>query len=225
MPTIKVPEIKIPKVQIPETPYIPETVLIGDNPACDLINRDLQITENPTIVFHNRKAYATCFNGQAVAGNTQPIKAQPEPKTFRPIVYDAQDTIETEGTYNFKKKETVNLNLKKQEKDKEPELPPCPDLSRVLPVGSFTSDLRTSRIKEYIRADNGYDCVPILEEVTFLKSVLPTPAAALNVVSISLLAASSPLLIPVIKAASKTFFKKIIARFQKSKNDDEVKPD
>ncbi len=224
MPTIKVPQIKIPKVEIPETPYIPETVLIGDNPACDLTNRDIELSKNPTIIFYGRKAYATCPNGQAISG-TQPIKTQPAPKTFRPIVYDAQDTIETEGTYNFKKKETVNLNLKKQEKNKEPELPPCPDLSRVLPVGSFTSDLRTSRIKKYIRADNEYDCVPILEEVTFLKSVLPTPAAALNVVSISLLAASSPLLIPLIKAASKTFFKKIISRFQKSKNADEVKPD
>tara|TARA_B100001939_G_C16857466_1_gene580267 strand:- start:334 stop:999 length:666 start_codon:yes stop_codon:yes gene_type:complete len=219
MPTIKVPEIKIPKVNIPETPFIPETVLVGENPACDLINRDLEISKNPTIIFHGRKAYATCPNGQAIGG-TQPIKTQPAPKTFRPIVYDAQDTIETEGTYNFQNKSSaINLNLKGKEEDKEPELPPCPDLSRVLPVGSFTSDLRTSRIKEYIRADNGYDCVPILEEVTFLKSVLPTPAAALNVVSISLLAASSPLLISVIKAASKTFFKKVIGRFQKKKKD------
>jgi len=219
MPTIKIPEIKIPKINIPETPFIPETVLVGENPACDLTNRDIELSENPTIIFHGRKAYATCPNGQAIAG-TQPIKVQPEAKTFRPIVYDAQDTIETEGTYNFQNKSSViNLNLKGKEDDKEPELPPCPDLSRVLPVGSFTSDLRTSRIKEYIRADNGYDCVPILEEVTFLKSVLPTPAAALNVVSISLLAASSPLLIPVIKAASKTFFKKVIGRFQKKKKD------
>ena len=219
MPTIKIPEIKIPKINIPETPYIPETVLVGENPACDLTNRDIELSENPTIIFHGRKAYATCPNGQAIAG-TQPIKVQPEAKPFRPIVYDAQDTIETEGTYNFQNKSSaINLNLKGKEDDKEPELPPCPDLSRVLPVGSFTSDLRTSRIKEYIRADNGYDCVPILEEVTFLKSVLPTPAAALNVVSISLLAASSPLLIPVIKAASKTFFKKVIGRFQKKKKD------
>ena len=219
MPTIKIPEIKIPKINIPETPFIPETVLVGENPACDLTNRDIELSENPTIIFHGRKAYATCPDGQAIAG-TQPIKTQPEPKPFRPIVYDAQDTIETEGTYNFQnKRSAINLNLKGKEEDKEPELPPCPDLSRVLPVGSFTSDLRTSRIKEYIRADNGYDCVPILEEVTFIKSVLPTPAAALNVVSISLLAASSPLLIPVIKAASKTFFKKVIGRFQNKKKD------
>ena len=218
MPTIKIPEIKIPKINIPETPYVPETVLVGENPACDLTNRDIELSENPTIIFHGRKAYATCPNGQAIAG-TQPIKVQPKAKTFRPIVYDAQDTIETEGTYNFQKKASaINLNLKNKEENAQPELPPCPDLSRVLPVGSFTSDLRTSRIKEYIRADNGYDCVPILEEVTFIKSVLPTPAAALNVVTISLLAASSPLLLPLIKGLSKTAFKKIFAKFSKGKD-------
>ena len=163
MPTIKIPEIKIPKINIPETPFIPETVLVGETPACDLTNRDIELSENPTIIFHGRKAYATCPDGQAIAG-TQPIKVQPEAKTFRPIVYDAQDTIETEGTYNFQKKASaINLNLKNKEENAQPELPPCPDLSRVLPVGSFKSDLRTSRIKEYIRADNVYYCVPILE--------------------------------------------------------------
>ena len=51
MPTIKIPEIKIPKINIPETPYIPETVLVGENPACDLTNRDIELSENPTIIF------------------------------------------------------------------------------------------------------------------------------------------------------------------------------
>ena len=44
MPTIKIPEIKIPKINIPETPYIPETVLVGENPACDLTNRDIELS-------------------------------------------------------------------------------------------------------------------------------------------------------------------------------------
>ena len=81
MPTIKIPEIKIPKINIPETPYVPETVLVGENPACDLTNRDIELSENPTIIFHGRKAYATCPNGQAIGG-TQPIKVQPDAKTF-----------------------------------------------------------------------------------------------------------------------------------------------
>ena len=84
-------------------------------------------------------------------------------------------------------------------------------------MGSFTTDLRTQRIIAYKRGDNGVDCVPILEEVTFVKSVLPTPSAALNVVTISLLAASSPAILALLKGLSKTVFKKAIGRFQKNK--------
>ena len=60
MPDIKLPKITIPTVDIPSVPYFTQNVLTGIKPACDLIDRDLEITQNPTIVFHNRKQYATC---------------------------------------------------------------------------------------------------------------------------------------------------------------------
>ena len=106
--------------------------------------------------------------------------------------------------YHHQKKKVENI-----------EPPPCPDLSRVLPVGSFTSELRTERIIGYKRAKNEVDCVPILEEVTFIKSVLPTPSAALNVVTISLLAASSPAILALLKSLSKTIFKKVLTKKKK----------
>ena len=213
MPTIKVPDIKIPEVDIPETPFIIEHVLTGIIPGCNLYHRDLEITNNPSILYNDRKAYITCPEG--------------EMPSFNPIEYDEQKIIKTvtptqserQAIYkppvvppSVRKKETIDP-------------PPCPDLSRVLPVGSFTSDLRTERIIGYKRAKNEVDCVPILEEVTFIKSVLPTPSAALNVVTISLLAASSPAILALLKSLSKTIFKKAIFRSQKSKNVDEVKPD
>ena len=221
MPTIKVPEIKIPTVDIPSVPFVTEFVLTGVQPACDLVDRDLKITQNPTIVFYNRKQYATCPQGPITA--TAPVEEEKttapkaERQKIKSIVYDPNDTIETESSSRIQLKNAF-IPPKDNDKD-EQEPPPCPDLSRVLPVGSFTSDLRTERIKEYKRADNGYDCIPILEEVTFLKSVLPTPAAALNVVAVSFIAASTPLLLPIVKSASKTIFKKIIAKFNKGKKD------
>ena len=213
MPTIKVPEIKIPKIDIPETPLSIEHVLTGNIPGCNLYHRDLEITKNPSILYNDRNAYITCPEG--------------EMPSFNPIEYDPSKLIKTVTPTQSEQQAIYKPPIipppKKKVKSIEP--PPCPDLSRVLPVGSFTSDLRTSRIIDYKRANNGVDCVPILEEVTFVKSVLPTPSAALNVVTISLLAASSPLLLAVLKGLSKTVFKKVIGRFQKSKNVDEVKPD
>lgn len=213
MPSIKIPEIKIPKIDIPETPFINEHVLTGIIPGCNLYHRDLEITKNPSILYNDRNAYITCPEG--------------EMPSFNPIEYDPSKLIKTTTPTQSEQqaiyKPTIVPPPKKKVENIEP--PPCPDLSRVLPVGSFTSDLRTERIIGYKRAKNEVDCVPILEEVTFIKSVLPTPSAALNVVTISLLAASSPLLLAVLKGLSKTVFKKVIGRFQKSKNVDEVKPD
>ena len=57
MPTIKVPDIKIPEVDIPETPLVPEHVLTGNIPGCNLYHRDLEITNNPSILYNDRKAY------------------------------------------------------------------------------------------------------------------------------------------------------------------------
>tara|TARA_X000001036_G_C20508231_1_gene736882 strand:+ start:157 stop:798 length:642 start_codon:yes stop_codon:yes gene_type:complete len=210
---IKVPEIKIPKVEIPQTPFINEHVLTGIIPGCNLYHRDLQITKNPSILYNDRKAFITCPEG--------------EMPSFNSIEYDSQQLIKTVAPSSsipqaVYKPVVVN---KPKKKVQEIEPPPCPDLSRVLPVGSFTTDLRTQRIIAYKRGDNGVDCFPILEEVTFVKSVLPTTSAALNVVTISLLAASSPAILAILKSLSKTVFKKAISRSQKSKNVDEVKPD
>ena len=213
MSEIKIPNIKIPKIDIPETPLSIEHVLTGNIPGCNLYHRDLEITKNPSILYNDRNAYITCPEG--------------EMPSFNPIEYDPSKLIKTVTPTKSEQQAIYQPPIippsKKKVKTIEP--PPCPDLSRVLPVGSFTSDLRTSRIIGYKRANNGVDCVPILEEVTFVKSVLPTPSAALNVVTISLLAASSPAILALLKGLSKTIFKKVLTRFQKSKNVDEVKPD
>ena len=205
MPTVKVPEIKIPEIDIPELPFINEHVLTGIIPGCNLYHRDLEITKNPSILYNDRKAYVTCPEG--------------EMPSFNPMEYDPSKLIQTVTPTQSEQQAIYKPPIvpppKKKAENIEP--PPCPDLSRVLPVGSFTSELRTERIIGYKRAKNEVDCVPILEEVTFVKSVLPTPSAALNVVTISLLAASSPAILALLKGLSKTVFKKVIGRFQKNK--------
>ena len=209
MPTIKIPQIELPSIDIPATPYFTEHKLGGQIPGCNLFHRDLKVTRNPSLLISDKNGtFTTCPEGQI--------------PSFDPIKFDINELIYTESnpvTNEKQQKELKVLPPVKKEKKKEEEPPPCPDLSRVLPVGSFTSDLRTARIKEYKRADNGYDCLPIIEEITFVRSVLPSASTALNIITISLLATAGPaLLLPLIKSASKTAFKKILAKFNKGKN-------
>ena len=209
MPEIKIPKIDLPNIEIPETPYFTQHKLGGQIPGCNLFHRDLEVTRNPSLLISDKNGtFTTCPEGQM--------------PSFDPIRYDPSEIIYTDSTPTFsnsQKQETKTALPKQKDKLKDQEPPPCPDLSRVLPVGSFTSDLRTARIKEYKRADNGYDCLPIIEEVTFVRSVLPSASTALNIITISLLATAGPaLLLPIIKSASKTAFKKILAKFDKGKN-------
>ena len=81
MPTIKVPKIKIPKIDIPKTPLVPEHVLTGNIPGCNLYHRDLEITKNPSILYNDRNAYITCPEG--------------EMPSFNPIEYDPSKLIKT----------------------------------------------------------------------------------------------------------------------------------
>ena len=76
-------------------------------------------------------------------------------------------------------------------------------------------DKRLEIIKSYTRNENN-ECITDYESVTFVNSVLPSPSAALNVVAISLLAASSPLLLGLLKSISKTVFKKAITKKDKT---------
>ena len=209
MPTIKIPQIELPSIDIPATPYFTQHKLEGQIPGCNLFHRDLKVTRNPSLLISDKNGtFTTCPEGQI--------------PSFDPIRFDINELIYTESNPVTKEKQQKELKVLppvKKEKKKEEEPPPCPDLSRVLPVGSFTSDLRTARIKEYKRADNGYDCLPIIEEITFVRSVLPSASTALNIITISLLATAGPaLLLPLIKSASKTAFKKILAKFNKGKN-------
>ena len=88
---------------------------------------------------------------------------------------------------------------------KPPIIPDCPNKNQRR-VGEYTSEARTEKIKSYKRGADGIECITEYEQVTFIDSVLPSPSAALNVATISLIAASSPLLLNVLKSGSKAIF-------------------
>ena len=215
MPTIKVPKINIPKVNIPETPYVPDVVLYGENPACDLVDRDLDITKNHTIIFHRRKEFVTCPNGIVTTGNTETTEKKPEP--IRPIIYDATDPIPTEGTINFKKT-TPNLNFKQQQEETKTEEVPCPPKNAPYRTGDWRNELRLERLLKYERGSFEGSCNAVWEKVPFRESFIGTPETLVSTTIIGVVAGGSALLAPLIKKLISTIFKKLKKKI--SKEDD-----
>jgi hypothetical protein len=98
-----------------------------------------------------------------------------------------------------------------------PDFPPCPGKTEQR-VGDFRNEKRLERVIGHERGQDGIECITLYESVPFVDSFLPSPSAAINVVTISLLAASSPLLLGVLKSLSKTVFKKVLTKSKKDKS-------
>ena len=213
MPTIKVPKIKIPKVDIPETPFLPDTILIGDNPACDLVNRDIDITKNPTIIFHRRKEYVTCPNGITITGNTD--NTVKETKPIRPIVYDASDPIPTEGTINFKRS-TPDINFKQPEDDNKIEVVPCPPKNAPYRPGDWRNELRLERLVKYEKGAFEGSCNAVWEKVPFVDQYVPSASVVVSTALIASVAATTPVLLQLVKPLVKNIIKKLTKKKNKA---------
>jgi len=211
MTEIKIPEIHIPEIQIPQV-YTPQVSLPGYEPlnvetiGCKYFHRDVKNTGNRNLLIDDP-------NG--VVSNC------PYP-SFVPMNYQADQLIIVEEAAvvndepaKLPEGKPPQAEIPKEEKE-EDVFVECPG-KRDQKIGDYRNEKRISRVSGHKRSEDGTECITLYEDVTFIDSVLPSPSAALNVVTISLIAASSSLLIPVIKSLSKTVFKKIFAKFDKKK--------
>ena len=200
MSEIKLPEITLPTIDIPDTPYFTRPKLQGKLPGCYLYHRDLETTRNPSLLLADPSGtYTVCPNG--------------EMPSYTPMRYDPAQVINTEPVpVNTVPTPTQDTNVvqPKPKEEKKVEYEPCPP-EGALRVGSYINEKRLEIIKSYTRNENN-ECITNYESVSFVNSVLPSPSAALNVVTISLLAASSPLLLGLLKSISKTVFKKALTK-------------
>ena len=203
MPDIKIPVITLPTIDLPDAPFFTKPKLEGKLPGCYLYHRDLETTRNPSLLISDKRGtYTVCPNGEI--------------PSYTPMRYDPAQIIYTEPTSNntvSKPTENTNVATPKPKEDKEVKYEPCPPKG-ALRIGSYINEKRLEIIKDYIRNEDN-ECITIYESVTFVDSVLPSASAALNVVTISLIAASSPLLLGVLKSLSKTIFKKVLTKGKK----------
>ena len=213
MTEIKIHRIEIREVNIPKIPvwelYVPTLDVIYkpkvDIPGCVRVHRN----NLPSLIDNDKDEYGT----YSECGNFVI-------PSFEPLEYNPNEFIYTKADTPKKQEETVTPTDQSGQyvppKDKKIEFVECPG-KRDQKIGDYRNEKRISRVSGHLRSEDGTECITLYEDVTFIDSVLPSPSAALNVVTISLIAASSSLLIPAIKSLSKTVFKKILAKFDKKK--------
>ena len=207
---IEIREVNIPKIPVWEL-YVPTLDVIYkpkvDIPGCVRVHRN----NLPSLIDNDKDEYGT----YSECGNFII-------PSFEPLQYNPNEFTYTESkTPNKQEKEFVDSKDQSGQyippKDKKDVFVECPG-KKDQKIGDYRNEKRISRVSGHKRSEDGTECITLYEDVTFIDSVLPSPSAALNVVIISLIASTTPLLIPVIKSLSKTVFKKILAKFDKKKD-------
>ncbi len=203
MSEIKIPQITLPTIDLPDTPYFIKHKLEGKIPGCNLYHRDLETTRNPSLLIADPNGtYTVCPEGQIPSYD--PIRYDPNE-----IIYTEETPRSTPSTPRQTQQKTV-----KPKKDKKIEFEPCPGKSNQR-VGDFRNEKRLERVIGHKRGDDGIECITLYEDVPFKDQYIPEVSSIVSTAVIGLVAASSPLLLNIIKPLVKNIVKKLTKKKEK----------
>ena len=201
MPTIKRIEIKeiiVPEIRIWE----------AEIPTLDLIYKP--IVDIPGCVDAHRNNLTGLINedefGTYQACGTFDIPSY-EPLEYNPseFIYVTPNQPSQEHQQDI---QTEQPKLPQKKKEEEIVIPPCPG-KKDLRVGSFVNEKRLERVKGYVRGEDGIECITLYEDVPFKDQYIPNLPTVISTALIASVAATTPLLLNVVKPLVKNVIKKL----------------
>ena len=207
IPKIKIPEINIQKINVPvNNPYqvldvpLPSLKL----PGCVRYHRDASPKNTALYNDDPRGTSISC-----------PYGSMP---TFQPLLYDRRKINITEIKQEEKKQFDEQPKYKEQKieipKKKEEEFfIKCPDPSKDQMIGDFRNSKKLQIVSGH-KIENK-ECITIYEDTKFIEKCLPSVKDSTTAAGIALVAATTPLLLNLIKPLVKNIIKKLT----KKKND------
>ena len=212
IPEINIPEIIIPNIHIPYS-FLPNyehsnIEVIG----CKYYHRDTKNTGNRNLLIDDpRGVTSDC----------------PFP-SFYPLNYQPDQLIIVEETAPVNKEPDLlpegkppKAEIPKEDK-KEEEYKPCPPKNAPFRQGDFKNELRLERLLKWERGIDS-SCNAVWEKVPFIEQYIPQPSTIVSTAVIATVAATTPIILNLVKPIVKNLIKKITSR--KSKNECEESPD
>ena len=208
---------KIPKIEIKEV-YIPKIRLWEvQPPILDIIYKP--VVDIPGCVDAHRNNLTGLINedelGTYQACGTFDIPSY-EPLEYNPseFIYAAPNQPSQEQQQDI---QTGQPKLpQKKKKEEEIVIPPCPG-KKDLRVGSFVNEKRLERVKGYVRGEDGIECITLYENVPFKDQYIPNLPTVISTALIASVAATTPLLLNVVKPLVKNVIKKLTKKKDKVK--------
>ena len=207
MPSIDIPRFNINKVEIHEIPVWKTNIPILNNiskpivdiPGCVRVHRN-----NLTSLIDSDKdeygTYTECGNFSI--------------PSFEPLQYNPNEFVYTQSEPpKNQEQEFVQPTVEppKYEPKKEEDEPlfvqcPGPNDQR---VGQYASEFKLERVIGHKRSEDGSKCITLYEDVTFIEQYIPNPPQLISTAVIATVAASTPLLLNIVKPLVKNLIKKL----------------
>ena len=208
---MEIPDISIPEIYVPNVPeiYSPYYIEIAkppeiDVPGCTYQHRDIKNTGKRNLVLDDPNGvFTTCD--------------VPFP-SFIPLDYTPENLVVTEEVPTNNETpplpESTTPEIPEIKKEKDIELEPCPS-KKDQRVGDFRNEKRLERVIGHERGQDGVECITLYEDVPFVDQYIPEPSTIVSTAVIGLVAASSPLILNIIKPAIKNIVKKLTKKKDK----------
>ena len=210
---MEIPEIKIPEIQVQSiyVPYAPTPLDIKQViPGCQYTHRDINL--NPNLLIDDKNGiFPSCPEGEMPG--FYPMDYTPKNIT---VIEEAPPTEQQEPNIpETKEPEIPEI----PEEKKEEEIVECPGPGDQR-VGDFRNDQKLERVSGHRLSLDGIRCITEYESTNFVQQFIPPASAIVSTAVIGLVAASSPLLLPVIKGAVKSLFKKITGKKKENEREE-----
>ena len=209
----EIPRININRIEIHKIPIWKTDVLILDKihkpvvdiPGCVRVHRN-----NLTSLIDSDKdkygTYTEC--GNFSIPSYEPLEYNPSKFVYtQPQAPKNQEEDFIEPKKESSKYEPVN--------DKDDLLfIECPG-KKDQRVGDFRNDKRLERVIGHERSQDGSECITLYENVKFIEHYIPNPPQLISTATIAFVAASTPLLLSLVKPLVKNLIKKLTKKKDK----------
>ena len=212
MPTIEISRFQINEIQIHKIPvWQPHDPVINsvfkpvvNIPGCVRVHRN-----NLTSLIDNPKdeygTYTECGNFSIPSF---------EPLDYNPNEFKYVQTETANQTEEFVPPTVEPPKYEPKPKDDKPLFVACPGPNDQR-VGQYASEFKLERVIGHQRSEDGSKCITLYEDVKFIEQYIPNPPQLISTAVIASVAASTPLLLNIVKPLIKNLFKKLTKKKDK----------
>ena len=213
MPTIDIPRFRINEVQIHEIP-----IWKFNNPVVNQINKP--IVDIPGCVRVHRNNLTSLIDSDKDEYGTYTECGNFSIPSFEPLQYNPNEFVYTQSeTPQNQEQEFVQPTVdppkyEPEKKEDEPLFVACPG-SDDQRVGDYRNEFKLERVIGHERSEDGSKCITLYEDVKFIEQYIPNPSQLVSTALIASVAATTPLLLNVVKPLVKNLIKKLTKKKDK----------